>query len=203
MASLGPLQPPSQEPFGFITHMIHPLCRHESPQWRWEHGRPDRDQPNSCTHDLLPEAPFGTGIDSPHLLLFSALNAVCPPFSPLPSGLSSLGLPHQAGCRPLLPHLQTASPCPPMRQEAGRQVGLPCGRLYRPMGHRQSQNLQPTSSQCHPGCQQRRVTVTYQQYTCPLLAPVVQTVPRPWPETCVVLLQVCDPQGGPKSCQTE
>ena len=32
------------------------------------------------------------------------------------------------------------------------------------MGHRQSQNLQPTSSQCHPGCPQRRVTVTYQQY---------------------------------------
>ena len=152
----------------------------------------------SCQGPLLEP-----GIDSPHLLLFSALNEVCPHFPPLPSGLSSLGLPHQAECRPLLPHLQTASPCPPKRQETQRQVELPCGRSYHPMGQRQSQNLQPTSSQCHPGCPQRRVTVTYQQYTCPLLAPVGQTVPGPWPGPCVVLLQVCDPPGGPKTHQTE
>lgn len=47
MASSGPFQPPSQEPFGFVTHMIHPFCRRESPQWRWENvrrgGRPSRD----------------------------------------------------------------------------------------------------------------------------------------------------------------
>lgn len=40
MASLGPLQPPSQEPFGFITHMIHPLCRHESPSGGGSMGGP-------------------------------------------------------------------------------------------------------------------------------------------------------------------
>lgn len=57
MASPGPFQPPSQEPFGFITHMIHPFCWRESPQWRWE----NRDQPNSCSQVLLPGAPLEPG----------------------------------------------------------------------------------------------------------------------------------------------
>lgn len=29
---LRPFQPPSQEPFGFITYMIHAFCRYESAQ---------------------------------------------------------------------------------------------------------------------------------------------------------------------------
>lgn len=87
MASPGPFQPPCQEPFGFVTHMIHALCRCESP--RMEVGersgeRHGRYKPHACSQGLPPGPPWNLGIDFPNVLPFSELHAtspLCPPLA--------------------------------------------------------------------------------------------------------------------------
>lgn len=117
MASPGLFQPPSQEPFGFVTHMIHPFCRRESPRWRWEKGRRGGRWWGKAK-SLFTRAPargpsWNLGIDLPHLLPFSALDAT--PLHLFPSLANWGQLSGQTLCK-ACPMLQNVGPfCPSYR----------------------------------------------------------------------------------------
>lgn len=81
MASPGPFQPPSQEPLGFVTHMIHPFCRRESPRMEVGEREVWWEAQQGQAKSLFTRAPtrgpsWNLGIDFPHVFLFSALDAI-------------------------------------------------------------------------------------------------------------------------------
>lgn len=127
VASPGPFQPPSQEPFGFVTHMIHPFCRRESPRMEvgerevwWE---AQQGQAKSLFTRAPTRGPFwNPGVDFPHVFLFSALEASSPTFLPLAKrgqlpGQTLETCPKVQNAGPLLPET-LARPYPLKRQEA-------------------------------------------------------------------------------------
>lgn len=91
-----PFQPRSQEPFGFVTHMIHSFCRCESPLMEVGEQEAWWEAPSQQVTSMFTRAPakgpsWNLEISVPHGLPFAALDAASPPCVPLASGVRCLG----------------------------------------------------------------------------------------------------------------
>lgn len=122
----GPLQPPSQEPCGFVTHMIHSLCRRDSPRRRWERGRRAGGVAQALGtsqillhSDSCPEPLSEPGHGFPKRPALSLLDWTSAPPLPRPSGVSSLGG-HSGLCRPCGP----PPACPLEREDILTETSL-------------------------------------------------------------------------------